>query len=96
MVKKIIENSGAAYDIGKKKIDEKKLNTILKKLIKKGEKQKFLTYEEINDAIPEEMIYSEHMDEIVIAILKSGVKIKEGDKPKKKRYLPKQLPPRFP
>ena len=92
MVKKIIENSGAANNIGKKKIDEKKLNTILKKLIRKGEKQKFLTYEEINDAIPEEMIYSEHMDEIVIEILKSGVEIKEADKPKKKKTPAKTAP----
>jgi len=96
MVKKIIKNSGAAYGIGKKKIDEKKLNTILKKLIRKGEKQKFLTYEEINDAIPEEMIYSEHMDEIVIAILKSGVEIKEDDKPKKKKIPAKTVAPKVP
>ena len=80
MVKKIIENSGAANNI-----DEKKINTILKRLIKKGKKQNFLTYEEISDAIPENMTQSEHMDEIVIAILKFGVEIKEGDKSKKKK-----------
>jgi len=94
MVKKIIENSGDAHDIGKKKIDEKKIKIILKKLIQKGEKQKFLTYEEINNVIPEDMIYSEHMDEIVIAILKSGVEIKEGAKPGGKKISNKTVTPK--
>ena len=63
----------------------------LQKLIALGKEKGFLTYEEINEALPEEIIESDDLDEVMsliedndIEIVENEKQLKEGGAPKKK------------
>ena len=60
---------------------EKDLNTkALTDLITKGKKQGHLTYEEINAALPEEMLSSDQIDETLMLFDDLDIEILDGDK----------------
>lgn len=54
----------------------------LEKLIVKGKKQGFLTYDEINDALPEDMLSLEQIDETLIMFNEMDIKIVDEKKNK--------------
>src|SRR5438067_291149 len=59
------------------KLDKKKE---FQKLITLGKEKGFLTYEEINDALPEEVTESEDLDEIMALIEDNDIEIVENEK----------------
>src|SRR5437868_3933275 len=59
------------------KLDKKKE---FQKLITLGKEKGFLTYEEINDALPEEITESEDLDEIMALIEDNDIEIVENEK----------------
>src|SRR4051812_41101781 len=52
----------------------------LQKLIAFGKEKGFLTYEEINDALPEEIIDSEELDEVMTMLEDNDIEIVENEK----------------
>jgi RNA polymerase primary sigma factor len=52
-----------------------KLPAPLKGVIKKGQAKGFLTYEELNDALPEEAVAPEHIDDILMLLDEHGIDI---------------------
>src|SRR5438105_482326 len=52
----------------------------LQKLITSGKEKGFLTYEEINDALPEEVTESEELDEVMALIEDNDIEIVENEK----------------
>ena len=63
---------------GKKKISKK----LLKDLIKRGNKKSFLTYSEINDALPEHMFIAEEIDAALVVIGDNNIQIIDENKTK--------------
>jgi RNA polymerase primary sigma factor len=59
------------------KLDKKKE---LKKLIALGKEKGFLTYEEINDALPEDVTDSEEIDEVMALIEENEIEVVENEK----------------
>jgi RNA polymerase primary sigma factor len=52
----------------------------LQKLITAGKEKGFLTYEEINEALPEELIESDEIDEVMTLIEENDIEIVESEK----------------
>jgi RNA polymerase primary sigma factor len=52
----------------------------LQKLISAGKEKGFLTYEEINEALPEELIESDEIDEVMTLIEENDIEIVESEK----------------
>src|SRR5271168_4795806 len=52
----------------------------LQKLITAGKEKGFLTYEEINEALPEELIESEEIDEVMTLLEENDIEIVENEK----------------
>ncbi|MDM8524357.1 RNA polymerase sigma factor RpoD [Desulfococcaceae bacterium HSG8] len=81
----------SAAEPKQKKIDEK----LLKELITKGKEQGYLSYDEINGALPEEMLSPEQIDETLILFNNLNIEIvdekkgKVADKPKKAKQKAK-------
>ena len=61
---------------GKNAIDKKAMN----KLILKGQKQGYLSYDEINKALPEDMLSTEQIDDTLILFDKLNIKIVDEKK----------------
>ena len=70
----------------KKIMDEKSM----KKLIAHGQKQGYLTYREINDALPDEMFTTEQLDETLEMFADLGIEILDEGKRKLATVKPKQ------
>ena len=51
--------------------------TELKELITKGQAQGFLTFTEVNDHLPSDVIDPEHLDEIIALINEMGIEVHE-------------------
>ncbi len=51
----------------------------VKKLITKAKKRGYLTYDELNDALPQDQMNSEQIEDVMAAINEMGVKIVEND-----------------
>ena len=62
----------------KKKVSKK----LLKDLIKRGNKKSFLTYSEINDALPEHMFIAEEIDAALVVIGDNNIQIIDESKTK--------------
>ena len=62
------------YEILGQRMDQQ---TRLKALIAKGKEQGFLTYTEINDHLPEEIVDSEQVEEIIAMINDMGIQVHE-------------------
>ncbi|MCB9253429.1 MAG: hypothetical protein H6617_01955 [Bdellovibrionaceae bacterium] len=60
----------------------------LLKLIQAGKKKGFLTYQEINEAIPEEIVESDDLDSVMSLIEENNIEIVESEK--KWKLLKKQ------
>src|SRR5688500_1234687 len=52
----------------------------LQKLISAGKEKGFLTYEEINDALPEDITESEELDEVMALIEENDIEVVENEK----------------
>ena len=52
----------------------------IKELITKGKKQGYLTYEEVNDALPDELMSSEHLDDVVGMFGEMDIEIIDSDR----------------
>ena len=52
---------------------------VVKELIAKGKKRGFVTYDEINEALPDDEFSSEQIDEIMANLNEIGISITEGD-----------------
>ena len=52
----------------------------LQKLLAIGKEKGFLTFEEINDALPEEIVESEEIDEVMTIIVNNEIEIVENKK----------------
>src|SRR4051812_40643924 len=59
------------------KVDKKKE---LLKLISTGKEKGFLTYEEINEALPEDITESEELDEVMALIEDADIEVVESEK----------------
>ena len=55
------------------------LEQIVKQLIKKGKERGFVTYDEVNAAIPAEEFSSEQIEDAMTAITDGGVQLAEGE-----------------
>jgi len=64
----------------------------IKQLLAKGKKQGFLTYDEINELIPEEMLSPEQIDETLIMFDENNIEVVD-EKAKKKLVTKKQKKP---
>ncbi|HEA47439.1 MAG TPA: RNA polymerase sigma factor RpoD [bacterium] len=69
----------------KKKISSR----ILKKLVNLGKKKGYLTWDELNEALPPKVIASREIDDILIALEKKGIAVREWQK----RPIPLEKPP---
>ncbi len=61
--------------------------TAIRALLTKGRSQGFLTYQEINDALPENMLSAEQMDETLMLFEDNGIDIVDDQK---KKLIPKK------
>lgn len=52
----------------------------LRKLVALGKEKGFLTYQEINDALPEEIVESEELDEVMSLLVDNEIEIVESEK----------------
>ena len=73
--------AGKTKKSGENMVIDKK---ILKKLIKKGEKNGSLSFAEINDAISDDLKSLDQIDDIVIQFKELGIKLVDKEKTKKK------------
>ncbi|MCP4744958.1 MAG: RNA polymerase sigma factor RpoD [Desulfobacteraceae bacterium] len=69
--KQVNKKNTASNDKNQKAVDEK----AMKDLITQGKKQGFLTYDEINAALPDEMLTAENIDETLIMFDDLGIDI---------------------
>ena len=67
---------------GKKKGKKSDIKKTLEKLISKGKKKGFLTYDEINDALPEDMLSLDQIDETFIMFDANDIEIIDEEKGK--------------
>src|SRR5918997_45066 len=51
----------------------------LKKLIARGKKRGYLTYDELNDALPQDQMSSEQIEDVMSALSEMGVNIVENE-----------------
>ncbi len=54
----------------------------VKELIKKGKQKGFVTYDEINDSLPQDYVSPDQMDDLLILFGKLNIQVEEEDKPK--------------
>jgi RNA polymerase primary sigma factor len=52
-----------------------KLDPVIEELVKKGKERGFLTYEELNDALPDETVSAERIDQILMVFDEMGVEL---------------------
>jgi RNA polymerase primary sigma factor len=65
----------------------------IKKLEAQGQKQGWLTYDEINDALPEELLSAEHVDDTLMLFEQQGIEVVEEKKEgAAKKPEPKKTP----
>jgi RNA polymerase primary sigma factor len=57
----------------------------IKKLEVQGQKQGWLTYDEINDALPEELLSAEHVDDTLMLFEQQGIEVVEEKRGKAKK-----------
>ncbi|MBW2259991.1 MAG: hypothetical protein JRF18_06010, partial [Deltaproteobacteria bacterium] len=62
--------------VGKAKVEN------LKQLITKGKKQGYLTYEELNDALPEGRVSSDQIDQMIMVFDELDIEVIDGSKVK--------------
>lgn len=69
--------------MGKKKNRQKKTSTnqlaVVRKLIRKGKDKGFLTYDYINDVLPDEMVAGEDVEKVITALKNADVKVLESE-----------------
>ena len=51
----------------------------IKKLISKAKKQSYITYDELNEALPQDQMNSEQIEDVMSALSEMGVNIVESD-----------------
>ena len=73
----------------KKKGYKKGIKKTLEKLISKGKKKGFLTYDEINDALPEDMLSLDQIDETFIMFDANDIEIIDEEKGKLTKKIQK-------
>ncbi|MBT3310609.1 MAG: RNA polymerase sigma factor RpoD [Desulfobacteraceae bacterium] len=59
-----------------------KTNKDFEKLVKKGKKEGFLTYDEINKVLPDDMLIPDQVEETLMMFSEMNIKIEEGQKKK--------------
>jgi RNA polymerase primary sigma factor len=52
----------------------------IKELITKGKKQGYLTYDEVNDALPDDLMSTEHLDDVVGMFGEMDIEIIDSDR----------------
>ncbi len=62
----------------------------IKKLETQGNKQGWLTYDEINDALPEELLAAEHVDDTLMLFEQQGIEVVESKKTGSKKPVAKK------
>jgi RNA polymerase primary sigma factor len=70
---------GNDHQQGKKKLTEK----AVKELLQKGKKQGYLTYDEINEILPDDMLTGEQLDETLLLFDDSGIEVVDKEQQKK-------------
>jgi len=58
----------------------KKLNAMLNTLISKGEKQGYLTYDDINQGVPENMNQPEQLEKVLEFLIRQGIEVSNNGK----------------
>ena len=58
---------------------EKIKSAIVRKLIKAGKDKGYLSYDEVNDILPEEVVSSEEIDEVITALHSADIKVVESE-----------------
>ena len=66
----------------KKKVSTTGITKTIEKLISKGKEKGFLTYDEINDALPEDMLSLDQIDETFIMFDANDIEIIDEEKGK--------------
>ena len=76
----------------KTKAKKTKKNKDFEKLVKKGKKEGFLTYEEINKVLPDDMLKPDQIDETLMMFSEMNIKVEEDQVKDKNIIKDKQLP----
>ncbi len=79
----------AKKSVKKRKTKEKITKKALKELIAKGKKQGFLTYDEINDILPDTMLALDQIDETLIMFDDNDIEIVDGKNDKLTKSIKK-------
>jgi RNA polymerase primary sigma factor len=77
-----VESQSKKVDDEETIIKEKLQKEALKRLITKGKKKEYLTYDEVNAILPEEMISPEKIDNILVLLNKNNIQIIDDNKQK--------------
>jgi RNA polymerase primary sigma factor len=81
--KKATKKQVAKMSAGKPKRTSKNTPKAIKTLLSKGKKQGFLTYDEINELLPEDMLQPEQIDETLMLFYANNIEIIEAKHQKK-------------
>ncbi|MEQ8332039.1 RNA polymerase sigma factor RpoD [Nisaea sp.] len=65
------------------------VNQTVKNLIKKGKERGYLTYDEVNAALPQEEMSSEQIEDVMSALSEMGVNVVENEEPEESGPEPK-------
>ena len=78
--------AAAAAEIGQERDDASKdgplmdnIDQAVKNLIKRGKERGYLTYDEVNAALPQEEMSSEQIEDVMSALNEMGVNVVEGE-----------------
>lgn len=72
-----------------------KSNPTLKRLINKGKSRGYITYDELNDALPQDQLSSDQIDEAMTMIAEMGISIVESDEVEEGALDSELSPPSF-
>ena len=82
-VKKAVKKTAAKKSTAKKQSADKTTPKAIKTLLSKGKKQGYLTYDEINEALPEDLLSPEQIDETLMLFYANNIEVVDKKHQKK-------------
>ena len=73
------------------KISQKILNGIINRLIRLGERNKYITYEQLNDILPLEILQSQRLGEIIFLLEEKKVEVTSSDNTRRTVLLEREM-----
>ena len=82
-VKKSTQNEVATKSVEMQRGDIEATPKAIKSLLSKGKKRGYLTYDEINEVLPEDMLYPEQIDETLMLFYANNIEVVDEKHQKK-------------